>query len=341
MTGPATDAPVLVTGGTGFIGRRLVARLRAGGSRVRVFALPDESLPVDWGDAVEVARGTLADEAAVRRAVAGAGFVYHLAAVVGDWGPADLFREITVEGTRRVLAAARGVPVVLASSIVVYGHRLGREVCSEDLPHGRPYGPYSRSKQAQERLAQDAVDAGADVRIVRPANVYGAGSRVWLDEVLAVLETGEPALVDGGGQNAGLVHVENVTDVLLRAGAPDVPAGRVFNACDGLDVCWARYFGDLAALAGAPAPRSVPAWVAWPLAAAMEAGGRLMRRETRPRLTREALHLISADHSVPSDRARAELGHEPLVGYAEALAGCAADLAARGLIRRESTGTDA
>jgi nucleoside-diphosphate-sugar epimerase len=308
---------------------------------VRVLALPGESLPVPWKDAVEVRRGSLADSRSVARAAAGAGFVYHLAAVVGDWGPASLFREITVEGTRRVLTAAAGVPVVLASSIVVYGDRLGREVCSEDLPHGRPYGPYSRAKQAQERLAGDALDAGADIRIVRPANVYGAGSRIWLDEVVKVLAAGAPVLIDGGGQNAGLVHVDNVADVLLRAGGPDVPAGRVYNACDELDVAWARYFGDLATVSGAPAPRSAPGWLAWPLAAAMEAAGRLLRRADRPRLTREALHLIAADHRVPAVRARTELGAELLVGYADAIAASAADLAERRLIRRQPSEANA
>jgi nucleoside-diphosphate-sugar epimerase len=341
VLGPVTDRPVLVTGGAGFIGRRLVARLLAEGRRVRVLALPGEALPGSWEGTVDVLRGSLADAGSVEKAAAGAGFVYHLAAVVGDWGPASLFREITVEGTRRVFAAAAGMPVVLASSIVVYGDLLGREVCAEDLPHGRPYGPYSRAKQAQERLAREALAAGADIRIVRPANVYGPGSRIWLEEVVKVLATGAPVLIDGGRQNAGLVHVDSVADVLLRAGGPDVPAGRVYNACDELDVDWARYFGDLAKLSGAPAPRSAPGWLAWPVAAAMEASGRLLRRTERPRLTREALHLIGADHRVPAARARTELGHEPVVGYADAIAASAADLAERRLIRRQPSEANA
>ena len=343
MSTPDTQRPVLVTGGTGFIGRRLVARLCAQGRPVRVLVPPAEPPPTGWEGGVEICRGDLADAAAVERAVAGTGCVFHLAAVVGDWGPAALFEEVTVAGTRRVLApaAAVGIPVVLASSIVVYGHRLGREICREDVPHGRPYGPYSRAKQAQERLARAAVAAGADVRIVRPANVYGPGSRIWLDEVVAALKTGAPSLVNGGRQNAGLVHVDHVADVLLRAGGPGAVAGSVYNACDGLDVSWARYFGDLARLAGAPTPRSAPGWLAWPLAAAMEGAGRLLGRTARPVLTREALHLVSANHRVPGERARDELGHEPRVGYADAIAACAADLAERGLIRKERTGTAA
>ena len=65
------------------------------------------------------------------------------------------------------------------------------------------------------------------------------------------------------------------------------------------------------------------------------AGWRALGRAERPALTREALHLISADHRVPARRARSELGHEPRVGYADAMSACTADLAQRGLLAGE------
>jgi nucleoside-diphosphate-sugar epimerase len=323
-------APSLVTGATGFIGNRLVARLRAEAQPLRALVLPDDDVPGAWDDAVEIIPGDIADPAAVDRACDGVSVIYHLAAVVGDWGPESLFRRVTVDGTRHVLdAAARsGARVVLASSIVVYGHRLGREVCAEGTPHGKPYGPYSRAKQAQEVMARQRVtDNGADIRVVRPANVYGVGSRNWVDEVLQVLTAGGPSLVDGGYQNAGLVHVENVVDVLLAAARDAVAPGAIFNACDELSVTWGRYLADLARLAGAPPPKSVPAWLAWPLAAAMEALWRMAGRRRRPPLTREALHLISADHHVSAQKARRELGHRSRVDYQTALAAIADSLA--------------
>lgn len=318
--------PILVTGATGFIGRHLVRRLLSEGARVRALVFPGEPTPAEWEAAVEIVRGDISDPEAAKAAVPGCRLVFHLAAVVGDWGPEKLFRQVTIDGTRHLLdaAAAAKARVVLASSIVVYGDRLGRSRCDELSAPGRAYGPYSRSKQAQEKMAiRLADDGGCDIRIVRPANVYGPGSRPWVDEVTRLLRAGKPTLIDGGGQNAGLVYVDNVVEIMIRAAGAAAGPGDIFNACDELSVTWARYLGDLASLVHAPPPRSVPGWLAWPLALVMEYGGRILGLKSRPPLTREAVHLVSSDHDVPMDRAREQLGYSKPVDYEQGLAAVA------------------
>jgi nucleoside-diphosphate-sugar epimerase len=321
-------SPVLVTGATGFIGRRLVHRLISAGFRVRVLVLPEDPVPPHWHGGTNLITGDISDPESVHTAMKDCSVVFHLAAVVGDWGPESLYQRVTVDGTRFVFQAATeyGTRVVLASSIVVYGHHLRRDRCEESLPMGKPYGPYSRSKQQQESLAAEFAGSAGDVRIVRPANVYGPHSGPWVEEVVKVLKGGAPCLVSGGRSNAGLVHVDNVVDVLLRAAGPAAKSGDIFNACDELPVTWARYFGDLAGLVAAPVPKSLPAWLVWPLARIMESGGRTLRLQTRPTLTREAVNLISAGNDIPANRARDVLGHETLVGYEAGLAGIAESL---------------
>jgi nucleoside-diphosphate-sugar epimerase len=150
-----------------------------------------------------------------------------------------------------------------------------------------------------------------------------------VDETTRLLKAGRPVLIGGGRQNAGLAYVDNVVDILVRAAGDAAAPGDIFNACDELPVTWARYLGDLASLVKAPAPRSVPGGLAWPLALAMEFAGKALRLGSRPPLTREAVHLVSADHDVPSARARAQLGHRNLVNYDDGLESVAAYLAAR------------
>jgi len=76
---------------------------------------------------------------------------------------------ITVLGTEHLLteAARAGARVLLASSLAVYGDALGRCRCSEDQPFGKTFGPYGRSKQAQEMIARRLQrDAGLKVTII-------------------------------------------------------------------------------------------------------------------------------------------------------------------------------
>lgn len=316
--------PILVTGATGFIGRRVVARLVAEGVRVRALVLPAEVATAGAGFAgdVEVSAGDIGDAAAVAAATRGVSGIIHLAAVVGDWGPAALFERVTVQGTRNVIdgAVAAGVRLVLASSIVFYGDALGRDVCDEAHPVGRPLGHYSRTKQQQEQLAREAeARRGLELVVVRPGNVYGVGSKLWVEEVAAQLRRGMPVLIDGGHQHAGLAHVDAVVDVLVRALETPAARGRVYNANDGGDVTWARYFGDLARLIGAGTPRSLPRWLVDGLARAGEAVWTRLGRASRPPITREAVNLVGSHHRTPIERARRELGFVPPVAYDDAI----------------------
>jgi nucleoside-diphosphate-sugar epimerase len=323
--------PVLVTGATGFIGRRLVARLLAEGCAVRALVLPDESIAGLPEGAVEIVRGSVTDRAEVDRAVDGMDLVFHLAAVVGDWADEGLFRAVTVGGTRSVLsaAAAQGARAVLASSIVVYGDAIGRGECGEDHPFGGALGHYSRSKQEQERIAFHLADT-KDLRVtaLRLANVYGPGSRPWVEMAIDQLKSGAPSLIDGGRKNAGLCHVDNAAAAFVLAARTDAAVGRAYNVADGSDITWRRYFEDLARIAGCRRPRSLPAPIARIAAHACEIAWSRFPLKGRPPITHEALNLVGSHHRIPIERARREIGFEPRVRYDEGIAQLAASLGA-------------
>jgi short-subunit dehydrogenase len=314
--------PVLVTGATGFIGQRVVGKLLAENIAVKALVLPDETLPDFWEGRVSVVRGSISDSLAVESAARDAGTIIHLAAVVSDWGDEGLYWEYTVEGSRHVFeeAVKNGARVVLVSSIVVYGDRIRTRSCPEETGYGNTFGPYSRTKKAQEKLAWDYHNnRGMKLSVVRPANVYGPGSGPWLHDVVDVLKSGAPGLISGGRMNAGLVYVDNVADIILLCASLDAALGRAYNACDGLPVTWNDYFSDLAAMIGAKKPASIPRPVAAVAAAVCEAIWTRLKIRKRPPVTREALNLVGSDNRFPVDRVRLELGYEPKVSYAEGL----------------------
>jgi len=310
--------PVLVTGAAGFIGRRLVARLRAEGAPVTALALPDEVVPGPRDDGVRWLRGDVRDADAVARAVEGRATVFHLAAMVGATGSYDAHWSVTVEGSRNVYRAAaeQGARVVVTTSVCAYGDRVAHDVCREDGPRGPWQGPYGRAKQGQEDAAWEAREAlGLDVVVLRPGNVYGVGSAHWVTGMLAGLRAGMLGLPGDGSGNAGLVQVENVVDALLLAAASQPAKGRVYNVCDGLDVTWGRYTSDLARIAGAAPPKPVPLAPLRQAALANEDPAALVPPRDPGVLPLEVLNLLGSDNRFDTARIRGELGWTPRVGY--------------------------
>lgn len=314
--------PVLVTGATGFIGRRVMAKLLAEGLRVRALVQPETAIPEEWEEKVEIIRGSIADAEAVADAVRGTGTLLHLAALVSDWGDENRFRECTVEGSRYIFdeAVKNRARVLLVSSVVVYGDAIRNGVCPEETPFGKTFGPYSRTKQAQEKLAWEYQEKkGLLLSVVRPANVYGPASGTWLHDVAPVLKRGLPCLISGGRQNAGLAYVDNVADLILLAASSDAALGRAYNACDALDISWKTYFSDLASILQAPEPRSLPWLMAKVSAGLFESLWKFLGLRHRPPITHEALNLVGSDNRFPMDRAQKELGYVPRIRYAEGI----------------------
>ena len=319
--------PILVTGASGFIGRRCVQALTNRGQPVRALVLRGENTAGLFAKDVEIVFGDVTDPVSVRQASEGTGGCSHLAAIVSDAGTDELHQQVTVGGTQHILDAAEETSrVVVVSSITYYGDHLSSRVCHETQTRGRPLGPYSRAKQAQEDITMQALEAGKNAAIVRPGNVYGPASGPWVNDASELLLQGMPALIGGGLGNAGLAYVDNVVDVILAALDHEHARGRAYNACDGLDVTWSRYFSELAALVGARPPGTLPRWVANLGASACEAVWRATGKQSRPPLTHEALNLVGSNHQIPNTRAQEELGVSPRIDYATGMQAVAAYL---------------
>jgi UDP-glucose 4-epimerase len=176
----------LVTGGCGFIGSHLVARLLD--ERDQVSVLDDlstgryENLP--RSPRLTFHLGTVLDASAVQRAAAGVDRILHLASVVGvrlASSRQDLAYRVAVEGTSTVLAATAGRPIVLFSSSSVYPDVHQRALHESDplsteaalLYDGGQPG-YACGKLGLEQLAAKESRKGRPVLIVRPFNVVGA-----------------------------------------------------------------------------------------------------------------------------------------------------------------------
>jgi nucleoside-diphosphate-sugar epimerase len=327
-------ARVLVTGGPGFIGRRVVARFLGAGWEVTSFSLPGEAALPGWGERVRMAHGDLADRAAVEDAARGCALVIHLAAPVGVAGRYQWQWDVIAEGTRHVCEAiaAEGGRAVVASSIAVYGTLIQTQVCREGDGHGPWAGAYGRAKQGQEIVAREVSQrTGMPLTLIRPANVYGlGGASAWGDRLLeAVAATGGAVFGDATRNDAGLVHVENLADALFLAGTRPEAAGRTFNVCDEAGVTWRRFMDDMAAVVGKPPPPAIPLEAALAVVMANEDPANLVEPRDSALPSMEGLNLVGFSNRIDAAAIRRELGWAPRVTYPEAMAAIAREWAAR------------
>jgi dihydroflavonol-4-reductase len=171
----------LVTGAAGFIGSNVVRALVADGHEVRALHRPLDDLRNLAGLDVELVAGDVTDAEAMRRAVAGRDWVFHLAAIYALWLPdPERMVRVNVEGTRTVLEAARAAGVgrvVYTSSIARFGGQ-GRGVqAREDLPFrlGPTGDRYAQSKNDAHVVAEGFARHGLDVVLCAPTGPIGPG----------------------------------------------------------------------------------------------------------------------------------------------------------------------
>jgi len=237
----------LVTGGAGFIGSSLVDALVARGDAVVVldnFSTGKRENLRESAGRITVVEGSITDLATVRRAVAGADFVLHQAALASVQRSVDdpvTANEVNVQGTLNVLVAARDAGVrrlVYAASSSAYGD-------SETLPKHeamppRPLSPYALQKWMGEEYCRVFSELyGLDTVSLRYFNVFGPRQDPHSDYaavipifVTRLLGGAPPTIYGDGEQSRDFTYVENVVSANLRACAGERKNGAVVNiAC--------------------------------------------------------------------------------------------------------------
>jgi len=322
--GPAADGErYLITGATGFIGGRLARRLAQEGRPVRCLVREHSDTSMLEELDVELAVGDLTSDRSLSRAVDGCGFVFHCGALVSDWATTQEIANTNVTGTRNLLEASARASVrrfVHFSTTDVYGHP-GTGAVDESYAAGRFSNWYAQTKlRAEHEVRRIEAASGLDAVILRPATVYGPGSREVVGGIARAIRDRSMLLIDGGRSVAGLCFVENLLDAALLALEHDAAPGRAFNVSDGLAVTWREFTDGLAKALGFSRVRwSLPYWAANGVGTSLEHGYRLLRRTTgvtvRPLLSRQAVQVLGRDQCFSSAKARELLGWEPRVDY--------------------------
>lgn len=308
--------PVLITGGTGFIGGHLAERLIALGAHVRVLARnPDRTEALAQAGA-EVIRGDLTDPPTLRGCCHGRAVVFHCAGWLGTPYTRKVSWATNVTGTEAMTNEALGAGVrrfVHLSSIAVYGP-VRQGIVTEETPLWKGIELYGDSKIGGEEVIGAAMQRGLPAVITRPAMVYGPRSRGWTIRMVQWITHNRPVMVAGGLGLARPIFVDNLVDALLLCAERPV-AGHAFTLVD-LDLPWRDFLGYYARMLGKP-PRSIPYGVAWLTALADETRSLLTRQP--PRVRRTALGYAVSHAVFSTEKARKLLGWAPRYSIDDAM----------------------
>lgn len=310
----------LVTGGTGFLGRHVVGRLRETGDAVRVLTR-DASAPAQDMRDVELVEGDIRDLDAVRGAAGDVDRVVHLASdfrdLSSDW---DNSYEVNVTGTRNVLQAAHEAGAdrfVHCSTVGVLGS-VSDPPADEETPLDPADIPYEVNKaKSEEEVWRFSAEHSLPAVVVRPAAIYGPGD-LRLLKLFQMVRDGKFFMVGSGEALIDMVFVEDVADGIVRSATDARAAGETYLLGGEQYMPVDDFVGLVAEALDVPPPR-----IRLPLlpmkAAAVVLETLCAPLGVTPPLTRRRLGFYTNNRAYSSQKAREQLGYVPSVSLEEGL----------------------
>lgn len=312
---------IFITGASGFVGGAVAARL---GQNHEVVAMSRSERSDRKLEALGV-KPLRSELGAVKSEdLAGCEVVIHCAAFVGPWGSRAEFFRGNVTGTEQLLEAARAAGVRrfihMGTEAAIF---TGRDLVDidEDYPYpsSNPY-LYGSTKLEAEKLVLAANAPGFETLVLRPRLVWGPGDTSVLPVVRKMVEDGKFMWIDGGRAKTSttcILNLVHAVELSLTRGA----GGRVYFITDDETSTIREFLTGMLKTQNVEIPnKSVPGFVARNLARLVEGLWRLVGAKSEPPLMRFATDAMARQCTIRIDRARNELGYEPLVSVAEGMA---------------------
>jgi len=319
---------ILVTGGTGFLGRHLVWRLASLGHEL-IFTGRNPSAakevidlcpaPIHW---LPIQHGSVQAENLLIEAAEGVDAIVHTAALSAPWGKREDFIKANVESTKEVLAACEKHKIqklIHISTPSVYFEFKDRLQVKESDPQPKPINVYVATKAQAEKLV---IIANIPQRIIlRPKAIFGPWDNTLMPRILRVIESGKVPLISQGQALLDVTYVENVVDAIELALTKDLQKSlAIYNVTNGEPQKLHELFSLLSKEFKLPLKtKNLPWWLVKPIAHSLEFVSRITNGK-EPKITAYGAGVLTFSQTLDISAIEKDLGYTPRVKFSEALA---------------------
>ncbi len=318
---------LLITGGTGFLGRHLVWRAAKEGATViftgRNAKAAQQVIDLSAGTVSwqPLQHGSLEALQLLKTAARSADAIIHCAALSSPWGNKEAFQKANIDSTREVLRAGHdnGVRRLLHISTpsLYFGFQDRLDIHENDaLPP--PVNEYARSKKIAENLVQD--NPLAETVILRPRALFGPWDMTLVPRLLRVMQRGSIPLMRGGDISLDLTYIDNAVDAIWLALSQPLPrALAIYNISNGEPQRLKDLLEIMAREFQIPLhTRRVPWKLVKLLAWILEMQARI-NNGTEPLMTRYSAGVLAFSQTLNIDALRNELGYHPQINIEEGI----------------------
>jgi nucleoside-diphosphate-sugar epimerase len=312
---------IFVTGASGFVGGAAAQHFARQAHDVRAMSRSEKSDAKIAALGAKPVRCDLEDVTAAH--VGDAEAIVHCAAFVEQWGPVEAWKRFNIDGTARMLSAAREAGAkrfihISTESVLWRGQHLrGVDETYPRAPNS-PY-PYSWTKARAEELVEQANAPDFQTIILRPRFIWGPGDTTLLPVIEHMAKSGQWQWIDNGQAKTSTTHIANLVhaiDLALTKGK----AGEAYFILDDGVRTMKEMISGIAATRGITLPdKSVPSWAADALAGVAEGAWRTFRLKGEPPVTRFGAMIMSRDSVLNDAKARRDMGYAPLISVEEGL----------------------
>ena len=333
-----TSFQVLVTGGSGFLGRHIVKEFLDPGSPVNVAGIRVYDLavfPATIHDSrVSWIQGDIRDYEPLKSACKGIDLVIHAAAIV-DWGTHSQQEvyEVNVQGTENVIRACKenGVAMLIFTSSLDAVHD-GKSLV--DIDENYPYpeqhsNMYCRSKYLSELRVIEENSETLRTCVLRPSDIYGEGDPYHIDSLINMAKSGFYVRLGNGSTRSQHVYVGNMAYAHVQVASEMIKevcgvCGEIYFITDGHGANFFGFFDQIVEGAGYiiwPKNLWIPRWLAYLLGSLSEFFAWMIRpiRKYNPKFSRFAVIYTCTDFTFSSKKAREHFGYQPKYHEEQAL----------------------